>query len=404
MPNVMKFEQVAALLTNAVEQTTGQKVISAITNPEQLISTAQTTIALNGLDPIINQINQIIGRTIFSTREYDAPFKSLEYGLERFGNATRKISPVAKPMQDDGSYKYPTAYDAAQVANPLGNGQSVDHYKINKQEVLTTFFYGSAVFEQFYTTFRDQFECAFTDAAQLGQFLSMLMTERFNDRESYRESVGRILQLNMIGAILDEGNNDRVIHLLSEYNTQTGLSLTAQSVYQPTNFSAFMRWVYARVRTIVRNFGIRSQMYQTVISNKPILRHAKPSDIRIALFAPALDQIETMVKSDTFHDDYLKFATYEGITHWQSIETPDSISVTPSYTSTSGTVKSGSATEQAGIFGFIHDKNMLGYSAVYDQTATTPLNIEGNYYNTVMRTRYRTISDNTEKGVVLLLD
>ena len=61
--------------------------------------------------------------------------------------------------------------------------------------------------------------------------------ERKNDRESYKESLARGLQAVFIGALLAENKPERVIHLLTEYNGQTGLSLTDESVYQRTGFS-----------------------------------------------------------------------------------------------------------------------------------------------------------------------
>lgn len=404
MPNNMTFEQSAALLTAAVKQATGQAIIAPITTPEALVSTAQTALK-TGYDPILHAIGQVWSKTIFAVRNYRAPLSSLEWTLDRYGNATRKLSPVSMEMQDDQRHKYPVSYDAAQSSNPLGNGLSVDHYKINKQEVVQTNFYGSSAYEQRYTIFKDQFDAAMRDAEEFGRFNAMNMTERANDRERYRENVARTLQANFIGALLDEAQNDRVVHLLTEYNALTGLTLDAQSVYQPDNFAPFMRWVYSRVKTISRMMGESSQMYQTVLNNKPILRHTDASNLRVAIYAPALDQMEAMVMSDTYHDNYLKYATVEGVSFWQSIETPDSISIQPTYTAPDGSVKKASGeVEQAGIFALIHDKAAIGYCPVNNWSATTPLNIDGGYWNEAYHSTYKTVSDNTEKAVVLLLD
>lgn len=140
MPNSMTFEQSAALLNAAVKQATGQAVIGGITTPEKLVSVAQTALK-TGYDPILHAMSQVWARTIFSTRDYRAPMSSLEWDLSRYGNAIRKLSPVSMEMQNDEAYEYPVAYDAVNhSSNPLGNGQSVDHYKISKQDVLQTNF------------------------------------------------------------------------------------------------------------------------------------------------------------------------------------------------------------------------------------------------------------------------
>lgn len=402
--NTFSVSQAATVLNGIAKQVTGRTDIQPINTPQDFISVAQTAL-LTGADPVLNAISQMWSRTIFAVRDYRTALDSLMMDLPRYGNAVRKLSPVAMDMADDARYMWPVAYDAAEAPNALGNGQSVDMYKINKQEVLQTNFYGTAVYEQDYTIFRDQFDTAFSSADEFARFNSMMMTERQNDRETFRESVARGLQANYIGAIIKEGNASRVVHLLQEYNAQTGLQLTAQTVYQPDNFAPFMRWVYAKVKTLSRMMAERSQMYQTVINGKPILRHTSADNLRIALYAPAMEQMSAMVLADTFNDNYLKYATFDAVNFWQSIETPDSIAVKPVYTGTNGQViTSDSETEQAGIFGVLHDRDALGFAPVNDWNSLTPFNSKGGYWCEHYHSTFKTISDMTEKGIVLLLD
>ncbi len=403
--NDMTFAQAAAVLNGVVEQMTGQKPTAAITTPQDFVTVAQTALK-GGLDPVLNAIAQLWGRTIFSYREYRGRYEGMRMELERFGNATRKLSVAAAGMEDDESYSWPVTYDAVNhPTNALGNGQSVDMWTISKPDVLQTMFYGTAVWQQTFTIFRDQFDAAFRSADEFARFNSMVLQERLNDRESFREAVARGLQANFIAGIIAENNANRVIHLLTEYNTLTGLTLTAQTVYQPDNFAPFMRWLYARIATLARMFGERSEMFQTIVNNKHILRHTPADRLRIAVVSSALDQIGAMVKSDTFHSEYLDNATWEGINYWQSIADPTTININAVYTDTNGTVaQSQTATVNNVVFGFIHDKDALGYAYVNEWNATTPFNSRGGYWNEDYKARIKTISDNTEKGVVLLLD
>lgn len=402
--NDMTINQAATVLTEVVKQATGQSVISSIATPEDFTAVAQTALK-TGRDPIFNQISQMWTDTIFAVRPNQRPVSTLRMDIGRFGNAVRKLSPVAKQMIDDESFLWPVAYDASKTGKELGNGQSVDMWKISKQETLQTNFYGTFVYQQSYTTFRDQLDNAFAGPEQFARFNAMHMTERENDRVRYEEAVARGIQANLIGAIIDEGQTGRVIHLVQEYNAETGLNLTAQSVYHPDNYAPFMRWVWAKIKTTIRLMGKDSQMYQTVINGKPILRHTSPENMRVAIYAKAYDQMETMVLSDSYHDDYLKGVTFEAVPYWQSIETPDSISITPVYTGTDGAVKKASSNkEQAGIFAVLHDVDALGYCFTNVIDATTPLNTRGLYWNTDVHARCKTIMDNTEKAVVMLLD
>ena len=403
--NDMNFSQAATVLTEVVKQATGQEVISPINTPGDFVSVAQTALK-TGYDPVINAISQVWTKTIFAYRPLDMINRSLEMSISRWGNAVRKLSPIAGTMRNDAGFEYPVAYDGVGHAeNPAGNGEAVDHYTIQKQDVLQTNFYGSAVYQQLYTVFKDQFEVAFNSPEEFAAFNSMNLTERANDIVRYKNAVSRGLQANYIGAILDENQNDRVVHLITEYNAESGLTLDGQTVYQPANFAPFMRWVWARIKTLIRYMGQDSQMYQTVINGKPVLRHTSPENMRVALFAKAYDQIESMVMSDTYHDNYLKGVTFEAVPFWQSLETPDSVNIKPVYTGTTGAVKqAATGVEKSGILGILHDRDAIGYCFTNEESNTTPLNAKGRYWNTFVNAKVKTLSDMTEKGIVLLLD
>ena len=403
--NDMTFTQAAQVLNGVVQQMTGQTALATIATPEDFVTVAQTALK-SGFDPVINAIAQLWGRTIFAYRAYRGRYEGMRMELDRFGNATRKLSVAAAGMEDDESYKWPVTYDAVNHSqNPLGNGQSVDMFTINKPDVLQTMFYGTAVWQQTFTVFRDQFDAAFRSADEFARFNTMILQERLNDRESFREAVARGLQANLIGAVLDEANTYRNIHLLTEYNAATGLSLTAQSVYQPANFAPFMRWVYARIRTVARMFSERSEMFQTIVNSKHILRHTPSDRLRIAIVSPAMDQIASMVKSDTFHDGYLNDATWEAVNYWQSIQDPMNIDITPVYTGANGSVtQAAAAVKSSVVFGVIHDKDAMGYAYVNEWNAVTPFNSRGGYWNEDYKARIKTLEDLTEKAAVLLLD
>lgn len=401
--NNMTISQASAILNEIVSQQTGQKSIATITTPEDFVSVAQTALK-TGYDPVMQQISQMWSKSIFSARPYSSKLKSFEMDLPRYGNALRKLSPVAAQISNDQSFEWPVTYDSSHTQNPIGNGESVDMWKIKKQEVQQTNFYGTGVYEQDYTTFKDQFDTAFSSADEFARFNAMNLTERMNDLESAREAVARGLLVNHVGSVISEGQNDRVIHVISEYNAQTGLNLDAQSVRKPENLEPFYRWLTAFINTTIMYMGERSYKYQTVINNKPILRFTDPRDLKITMLAEPLSVMKAVSASTTYHNDMLKMVDHESVTHWQNLETPDTIDITPIFTHTDGTVKKGAQVEKAGVLGIIHDRDAIGYAQTSEWSATTPLNVKGGYWNTSMHARFKTISDMTEKAIVLLMD
>lgn len=400
--NDMTVFQAGTILQSLVKQATGQAVIAAST-PGEFVSVAQTALK-TGYDPILNAMSQMWGRTIFSIRPYSRKFAGLEMSMERWGNAVRKLSIADKPIEDDARFTWPVGYDSAKTPNALGEGESVDMYALNKPDILQVNFYGQSVYENSYTIFKDNMDVAFTSAEEFMRFNSLVTGNRSDKLEQYRETIARGILANYIGSLLAENQGARVVHLLTEYNEQTGLTLTAQTIYQPDNFTSFMQWVYARIANISRMMTERSEMYQTVINEKHVMRHTPANKQKVYLYSKAMDQFDAMVKANSFHDNYLKYTDYEGVNFWQSIEAPDSINITPVYTSTTGIATTGENVQKAGIFGVIFDEEALGYAQVNNWAAVTPFNAKGGYWNTYDHANFRTIMDMSEKGVLLLLD
>ena len=56
------------------------------------------------------------------------------------------------------------------------------------------------------------------------------------------------------------------------------------------------------------------------------------------------------------------------------------------------------------VIGLIHDRDALGYAWLNPHTLVSPLNSAGQYYNEDYHARFATLSDNTEKAVVICLD
>lgn len=399
--NTMTFEQISTVLNSIVHQATGQASITP-TNTAEFVSVANTALNANR-DAVMNAISNVISRTIFAIRPYSAKFVGLEKDIPRWGGYMRKLSIADSDWADDEAYKYPVTYDSTQ--NPAdGLGGMVDQWKIKKPNVIQTNFYGQSVYADHVTITEDQLETAFHSPEELGSFLSLIMTNLSNRLEMSRDAIARGLVANMIGALLAENDVNRVVHLLTEYNTQTGLSLTSTSVYAPANFPAFMKWVYARVAQISDLMTENSTMFQTVISGKPVLRHTPVQEQKIYLYSPARHQFDARVLADTYHDSYLRYADVESVNYWQSIKSPDQVSVTPTYTSTAGAVVTGTATTGAGIFGLMFDSDAMGYALLDRRMLSTPVNANGLYRNIWVHCKQKVFMDNTEKAIVLVLD
>lgn len=389
--NDLTFNQLSMVLNSIVQQATGQQA-QQVTNTVEFVSVAQTALK-TGYDPVLQAISQVLSRTIFSIRPYTRKFGGLMVSNQQFGNIVRKLNIADKDWEEDSRFE-------------LTDQNSVDMYKVNKPSILQTNFYGANVFEKSLTIFKDQLDCAFSNPDEFGRFISMTMTNASDMIEQAHENLARATLANFIGGKIS-GDTASIIHLLTEYNTITGLKppLTAETVYQPANFKPFMQWVYSRVASLSSLMTERTQKFHINVTGKEISRHTPVNKQKVYLYAPARYQTETMVLADVYHDNFLRMADNETVNFWQSIDKPDEINVQPVYLQADGTLKSDDPpVNQKGIFGVMFDEEAAGYTVVNQWSAPTPFNSKGGYSNIFWHFTDRYWNDFTENGIVLLLD
>ena len=388
--NDLTFNQLSTVLNSIVQQATGKQA-QQVTNTAEFVSVAQTALK-TGYDPVLQAVSQVLSRTIFSIRPYTRKFGGLMVSNQQFGNIVRKLNIADKDWENDSRFE-------------LTDGSGMDMYKVNKPTILQTNFYGANVFEKSLTIFKDQLDCAFSSPDEFGRFVSMTMTNASDMIEQAHENLARATLANFIGGKIS-GDAASVIHLLTEYNTITGLAtpLTAETVYQPANFKPFMQWVYSRVASLSSLMTERTQKFHINVTGKEISRHTPVNKQKVYLYAPARYQTETMVLADVYHDNFLRMADNETVNFWQSIDKPDEINVQPVYLQTDGTLKTGEALNKANIFGVMFDEEAAGYTVVNQWSAPTPFNVKGGYSNIFWHFTDRYWNDFTENGVVLLLD
>ena len=385
--NTMTFEDASAILNNIRQQVTGQASIAPV-NTAEFVSVG-TTLLQSGYDPVLNSIMQMVTKTIFSIRPYTRKFGGLKVDSEMWGSIVRKLAVADKPFEANAEFD-------------LVDGQSIDHYKVSKPDVLELKFYGAEDFSKHYTIFKDQLNNAFTGVAEFSRFMSMVVQNTSDMIEQNFESIARMIVANYVGG--KKVANNGVIHLLTEYNTETGLSLTATTVFAPANFSDFMKWVYARIDTLTSLMTERSTEFQINVTGKPITRHTPYEYQKVYLYAKLLNDMKARVLSGTFNYGFIEYADVEAVNYWQSIETPMSIDVTPNYLGADGLVKTGEEQNITNLVGVIFDREALGYTVMNEWSATTPLNASGGYWNTFFHFLMKWWVDYSEKGIILLLD
>ena len=393
--STMTFNQIATILNAIHNQATGSTAIAPLTTAD-FVNQAKAALE-TGVDPVMQAVSQVLSRTIFSIRPYSAKFSGLMVDGQRYGNHVRKINYGDQDFMEDDRIK-------------LVDGASMDQQMVRVPAVLQTNIYGEEVFQKPYTIFRDQLDVAFSGPDEFQRFVAGVVQNANDMLEQARENLARALLANYIvgkteSVTASYEDTTSVIHLLTEYNAATGLTLTVQTVYQPNNFKPFMQWVYSRIAQATSLLTERTQLFHVNITGKALKRHTPYDRQRVYLYAPARYQAEAQVLADTYHDNYLRFADTGTVNFWQNPQTPDEVQAIASFLATDGTIKtSASAQTVSPVFGVILDEETLGWTPINQWQAPAPFNARGGYTTVWMHETQRHWTDMTENGIVLLLD
>lgn len=386
--NTMGYEQAATLLNNIVQQATGQKAVASVT-PSDFISVANTALAA-GYDKVLNAITQLVGRTLVSVRDYRGKFVDMEMSDMEWGSIIRKLKIADVDWQDSAEFD-------------LTDGQSVDQWVVKKPNVLQLNFYGQNTFElQSPSIFMDQLDAAFSGPAELNRFFQGIGTTMANQRRQKDEAIRRMIIANFIGGKIAASNG--VVHLLTEYNTETGQSLTSTTIFAPANFPDFVYWLYARLETLAGLMSERSEEFQINVAGKEIKQFTDPANLRVKMYAPLMNAINARVRARTFDNSYLEMAETEPVNFWQSIESPNTIQVTPTYMDTTGNITTGAAQTLTDVIGIMYDRDAMGIVTQNERVMQTPFNARGHYSNIFWTYVQKWYSDFTEKAIILKLD
>lgn len=386
--NALKKEQVYTLVNEIAKEAQAQTDISAI-DLSSFISVG-TSILATGTEQALNAITTVLQRSIIAVRPYNEKFKGLQWTNDLWGAITRKINFADREAEQEHAY-----------LEALTEGDSVDPWTVRKPNVLQTNFYGSDVYSNSYTVYEYQVREAFTSEDAFSTFISGLYMHMMNERIQWLELLKKSILVNAIAG--KNALNQDVINLRTEYNAATGSSFTKEDLMKPENFKGFMDWCYARVSKVAREFTSRSQKYQAVIDNKPIMRHTPYQDQRVYMLAEFLEAMSARVYANTYHENFLTYADVEAVDYWQAINQPDEIKATPVVIDNTGAYSTGKLQEMAGVVGIIFDRDALGYNIFHEGVYTTSMNAKGLYFNVFYHMDIRLNEDLTEKIAVFTI-
>ena len=370
----MTTNQIYTIVNSAVQQATGDTTLTAI-DTQGLVSLGNVVLDSSvNTEAFLNTLAQRIGRTIYRFRMYNNKFTDMIVSDMEWGAILQKIKvqmPAATP----------------DLAYTLTDGQSIDHYVVSKPQATQKLFVTRTPYQFMITIQRETLKEAFLSEEAMGAFISLVFGEVRNAIELALESLGRV---TMAAAMSEASQATQVVNLVTDYNSETGSSLTAATCAFSKDF---LEYAITRINHIVDAIQDMSVLYNDG-TTQTFTNH---ENMRIKIFSGFQRRLESAVQYAAFHDQFVSVdGQYSTVNFWQAEDKPMKIDVlAPS---------NGNAVQIDNIIGVIYDRDAFGIYQVDEVVSTTPINSAGLYYNQFWHERQGRFVDTSENLVIFTLN
>ena len=306
----MKISQVASLMNTVTSELVGDV---AVLNEDlsNVVDAGKALFDNTSYDKFVNALVDRIGKVIFVERKYAGNTLALYRDNFEYGSVVEKISLVTLPeAEENDTWK-------------LQPGASYDPNVFTRPDVMAKFFDEHLTFQVPLSIADKQVKSAFTSAAQLNSFVSMLwdgvdksMTLKLEGLAS--RTVNSFIASTLANEFPSVVDNDysgstgvKAINLLKLYNTQfSGATTTKDAcLYNPE----FIRYASLVIRKTLSRMTKLSTLYN--IGGAP---RFTPSDkqhlILLSDFKAASD---VYLQSDTFHEEFTALPRATEVPYWQ---------------------------------------------------------------------------------------
>lgn len=370
----MTTEQIYTLVNEVNAEAFGTNALTVV-DTSSLISLGNSVLSSStNTEAFLNVLAQRIGRTILRFRDYRNKLGNMVINDFEYGAILQKIYVRMPQAEEDESYD-------------LINGQSVDHYKVNKPDVSQKLFVTRTPY-QFKITVQDEhLKEAFLSESAMGAFIGVIFGQVRNAIEVSLENLARV---TLATAIAECAGTNRMIDLVSLYTSLYGGSLDAVTCQ---NDPDFMRFAMSTINSYIDGIQDMSTLY-----NDGSLETFTPrEDIRVKVISSFMRRLETVVEYAAFHDQFVRpDADIVTINYWQAAQDPMDILI--KRPSDDADISRGN------VIALIHDRDAMGVYKMDERVATTPINAAGLYYNTYYHQKELRFIDKSENFICFTLN
>lgn len=360
----MKVEDVSTLINNAASNFAG---LEATVNNDlsNIIDFGRAIEDAMGYDVFFGKLVDQFNTIKFWSRPYVSFAPSVYVEAERFGSIRAMYRTGYLPSEPSPVYN-------------LVDGQSYDPNVVHKQTVEARFWndrFSSMLKPQ--TIVREQIESAFRSETELMSFIGMLEMARNNSHGRAWDELIMSLFQGIIGLAVNSGGMQD-IHLLTEYNTEFGDTLTP---VQAMHNEAFIRYAIYRMGVIRDQMKLVTGMFNTsqwLTATSP----ERQKTVMITDFARSAG-VYLHDAPNQFNTGNLSVPNADIIPAWQGMGTTGAFVDRASINATIKVANETITSTAGGVLAVVYDEWALGVSAQRHEVTTqyNPLGHFTNYFD-----------------------
>lgn len=359
----MKVADASTLINNAAKNFGGLEV-TVEQDLSNLVDFGRTLEDMNpwGTDAFFGKLADQFNTIKFWSRPYVSFAPSVYVEAERFGSIR-------------AMYRTPYLASEASPVYNLQQGVSYDQYVVNKQNVDVRMWndrFSSKV--ETITLPHEQIESAFRNASEMMSFIGMLEMARNNSHSRAWDELIMSLFQAIIGLAVNAGGMQD-IHLLTEYNSAFGQTLTAANALFN---EGFIRYAIYRMGTVRDQMRLVTKMFNTS-HYETATAPERQKTVMLTDFARAAG-VYLHDAPNQFNTGSLKIPDADIVPAWQGMGESALFSDRASTDVILSIAGNSVTSKAAGVIGVVYDEWALGVSAQRHEV-TTAYNALGHYTN-----------------------
>lgn len=305
----MKVTQIAQVLNDVInmEQIGESAVVSEDLSNIVDVGTAVLDYVnnTNNFDAFVGKMIDRIGRVMFVDRPYISKAPNIVKDKWEYGSVLQKVRCELPDARDNATWEL-NAY-------PMADGDDYpDPFELSKPNVSATFYNGKVTYEVPITLTQEQLKSAFTSASEMSSFIAMIENRILMKQTLSNEALVMRTIISLIAQKI--GTNNNVVNLLAEYKNATGETISAEQAFTNPDFLRYAAKVIMLYRTYVQE---PSMLY----NNGGYVTFTPPDRMRTVLLADFAKSMETMLYSNTYHEEFVKVEGYDEVGFWQGTGT-----------------------------------------------------------------------------------